>query len=91
MVTVNQSRMPGLEPIGEKVVQRGSEKKPAPSSGTPRTTLPSAAPKKMISTALAAKKTASQNPAHISWCTRWWNSMATARSISSHSTMNSGR
>ena len=60
---VYQSRMPGSGPI-VKSVHSGRKKYPSASSGTPRTTLPSAAPKKTMSSALAPPNTTSQNGCH---------------------------
>src|SRR5215831_17014228 len=66
--TVYQSRMPLFVPEGpwftRKFVQSGSKKYPSGPRGTPRTTLPSAAPKKMRSRMLDAQKTTSKNPRH---------------------------
>ena len=47
-----------------KLVHSGSKKYPPASSGTPRTTLPSAAPKKIASSALEMQKTTSHKGAH---------------------------
>ena len=67
------------------------EKKPEWSSGTPRTTLPIAAPKKIASIALAAANTTSHNGYHTRLETLLRNSIAMPRRMRSQSTIMSGR
>jgi len=52
--------MPGSGP-SRKSVHSGSKNHPSASSGTPRTTFPSAAPKKIARNPLDREKTASQS------------------------------
>ena len=74
-----------------KFVHSGEKKYPSTSSGTPRTTLPSAAPRKTVSSRLAPVNTTSQNGRHTTF-SRWLrNSSAMARRMSSQSTAMSGR
>ena len=54
-------------------------------------TFPSAAPKKMVSSALDSENTTSKNPCHTGFPMWVRNSMPTARSINSQSTIIRGR
>ena len=69
-------------PTGSRALQSvnsSSENQPRASSGTPRTTLPSAAPRKTARSALAAQKTVSQAWRQSGEATWLRNSMATPR------------
>ncbi|MNY10000.1 hypothetical protein D3C86_1429510 [compost metagenome] len=77
--------------VGSKLVHRASKKKPDASRGTPRMTLPAAAPKKIASSALETKKPASQKVAHMGCLRCDRSSIETPRIIRSHSTIIKGR
>src|SRR5580693_1594231 len=62
--TVNQSKMPVCSPR-RQLVHNDSKKYPLASRGTPRTTLPSAAPKKIANSKLAPENTKSQKGIHM--------------------------
>ena len=90
MMMVYQSRIPSWPPM-PKSVHRGRKKRPLAPRGTPRTTLPSAAPRKTVSRALETKKMVSQNRRHTGASTWWRNSREMPRPMSIHSTSISGR
>jgi hypothetical protein len=88
--TVYQSRMPNSPPM-RKSIQRGRKNLPEASSGTPRMTLPSAAPKKMASKAPEAMKPASQMGFQTGLSMWFRSSIETPRRINSHNTIINGR
>src|SRR6187200_58046 len=82
---VYQSRIP-TGGRAEKSVKSGSSNQPSAVSGTPRSRLPSAAPKKTGSSALATKKKTSHEPRHTGSETWLRNSIEMPRRIRHHST-----
>ncbi len=62
-ITVYQSRIPGATP-GLQLVHSGKKKYPSACKGTPRSTLASAAPKKIVSSKLASPNTPSSSVCH---------------------------
>ena len=67
---VNQSTMP-VSPVVPRSVKSGSKKVPVGDSGTPRTTLPSAAPRKTARRALETPNTTSQKGRQTDASSRW--------------------
>ncbi len=89
-ITVYQSRIPDRGP-GRKSVHKGSKKRPSASIGTPRTTLPRAAPKTTARRTLDAANRASQNGIQTGPSMWFRNSIESPRRIKSHRTIISGR
>jgi len=88
--SVYQSRMPASGP-GRKSTHSGSKNRPLSSNGTPRITLPSAAPKKIARRELEKANVTSQSGFHASLSMWFRNSMEQPRRMRSQSTIMRGR